>query len=91
MKQIRDRLMALVAMDAINGDSFERSVVNRQIREAIEYIDQQVGYIKRLEKEFLDLKMNCCFVIHAGGLSDDEIIEYKQKTAQAALAKIQEG
>lgn len=48
-------------------------------------------YVRRLEKEFLDLKMNCCFVAHAGGISEEEIIEYKRKTAQAALEKIRMG
>lgn len=48
-------------------------------------------YVRRLEKEFLDLKMNCCFVAHAGGISEEEIIEYKRKTAQAALDEIREG
>jgi predicted Fe-S protein YdhL (DUF1289 family) len=48
-------------------------------------------YVRRLEKEFLDLKMNCCFVAHAGGISEEEIIEYKRKTAQAALDKIRMG
>ena len=48
-------------------------------------------YVRRLEKEFLDLKMNCCFVAHAGGISEEEIIEYKRKTAQAALDEIRRG
>jgi len=64
-------------------------------KRAAEELGIQIGrganYLKRLEKEFLDLKMNCVHVVHAGGLDEDEIIEYKRKTAQAALDKIRTG
>lgn len=46
---IRDRLMASVRIDAINGDGFERSVVRGQILEAISYIDVQAGQIITLK------------------------------------------
>ena len=49
------------------------------------------GYVGRLEKEFLDLKTNSCFVAHANGISEEEIVAYKQKIAQDALDKIREG
>jgi hypothetical protein len=51
---------------------------------------KEANYVARLEKAFIDLTMNCCFVVHAGGLCEEEIIEHKRKTAQAALAKIRE-
>lgn len=46
---IRDRLMASVRIDAINGDGFERSVVRGQILEAISYIDEQSSKIATLK------------------------------------------
>jgi len=49
MSAIRDRLMASIKIDAINGDTFERSVVRRQILEGIAHIDEQAKQITTLK------------------------------------------
>lgn len=46
---IEDRLQASVNMDAVNGDSIERSVVGLQIQEAIYEIRKLRNLIKELE------------------------------------------
>lgn len=55
---IRDRLMASVRIDAINGDSFERSVVRGQILEAITYIDAQAEQIAALKAALVQVESN---------------------------------
>jgi len=49
MSAIRDRLMASIKIDAINGDTFERSVVRRQILEGIAHVDGQAKQITTLK------------------------------------------
>jgi len=44
---IEDRLEASLKMDAINGDPFERTIVAKQIREAI-------AEIRKLRKEVVN-------------------------------------
>lgn len=46
---IKERLSASLKLDAINGDSFERSVVSRQAHEAVEYIGN-------LESQIIDMR-----------------------------------
>ena len=40
MGSIEDRLKASLKYDVVNGDSFEKSVLIRQIKEAIETIER---------------------------------------------------
>ena len=49
MKTIADKLRASIKYDAINGDTFERSICGRQMLEAAEKIE-------KLIKENSDLK-----------------------------------
>jgi hypothetical protein len=53
---IEDRLQASINMDAINGNSAEKSVVGRQIQEAIYKIKQQKAVLAERDKELLDWK-----------------------------------
>lgn len=62
MSAIRDRLMASIKIDAINGDAFERSVVRRQILESIAHIDEQASQIVTLKAICIkerDRRMGC--------------------------------
>ena len=91
----KDRWRAVAAkeLDLQVDDTDEELTIAYMIggKKADERLKVLQEYVRRLEKEFLDLKMNCCFVAHAGGISEEEIIEYKRKTAQAALEKIRRG
>ena len=51
MKPIRDRLEAILKMDAINGEPWERAIVGRYIREAINEITSLFQEIARLKSE----------------------------------------
>jgi hypothetical protein len=51
MIDIIKRLEATVRLDAINGDSFERSVVNSQIREAIAEIKLYKGLLEAEQED----------------------------------------
>lgn len=50
MNNIAKRLRGSLRYDAINGDSFERSVCAGQMREAANYIDQLEARITKLER-----------------------------------------
>lgn len=54
MTDITTKLRASLRCDAINGDSFERSVCGRQMREAADEIDRLRAEVARL-REALDL------------------------------------
>lgn len=49
MSDLPKRLRASIRMGAINGDSFERNVCERQMREAADLIEQQQAQIAELE------------------------------------------
>jgi hypothetical protein len=53
---IEDRLQASINMDAINGNSAEKSVVGRQIQEAIYKIKQQKAVLAERDKDIEDWK-----------------------------------
>lgn len=59
MTNLIKRLQATLRTDAVNGDKFERSVVGKQIKEAIDEIETLQNALEEAEKHYLkDVKVD---------------------------------
>jgi hypothetical protein len=77
LKPIEDRLQASINMDVINGDSFERGIFEKQIKEAIinlKYMRQELTNMSSIKLDrFLDYEEFYFWVRNRAGFVFDAI------------------
>jgi regulator of replication initiation timing len=86
---IEDRLRASLNFDAINGDQFERSVVTRQVNEAIEELDRLRAENERLRKEVVNYeKRDEVWRNKYGAIQEELAVVWKEKKEARNLLAI---